>query len=287
MPERNEPAPIIVKRKKVAGGDGHHGGAWKVAYADFVTAMMAFLMLMWLLNATTEKQRKGIADYFNPTIPVNRVSGGGEGMFGGDSVFAEETRPQNGTGGSRDKPSAQRQARGDRGTATTGERRDNRAEDRRLAEIQSKFEATSGESDVADELLKHIRTRVTDEGLIVELFDLPGEPLFETDGDTPTRLGRDLVAMVAEVFSVTANTIAVGGHTRSYPPMLKTDPRWSLSTRRADRVRRLLIEAGLSASRMQRVVGWADRKADPADPMAVQNNRVELILLRSDMRDGR
>ncbi len=71
-------APIIIKRKKVVGGDGHHGGAWKVAYADFVTAMMAFFMLMWLLNATTEQQRKGIADYFSPTLPINRISGGGE-----------------------------------------------------------------------------------------------------------------------------------------------------------------------------------------------------------------
>ena len=74
-------APIIIKRKKVIAGDGHHGGAWKVAYADFVTAMMAFFMLMWLLNATTEQQRKGIADYFSPTIPINRVSGGGSPMW--------------------------------------------------------------------------------------------------------------------------------------------------------------------------------------------------------------
>ena len=87
MAGQNSAAPIIIKRKKVIQGGGHHGGAWKVAYADFVTAMMAFFMLMWLLNATTEKQRKGIADYFNPTIPINRVSGGGDGAFGGDSVF--------------------------------------------------------------------------------------------------------------------------------------------------------------------------------------------------------
>ena len=91
-------APIIIKRKKVVAGDGHHGGAWKVAYADFVTAMMAFFMLMWLLNATTEQQRKGIADYFSPTIPINRVSGGGSGAFGGDNFFTEESLAQSGTG---------------------------------------------------------------------------------------------------------------------------------------------------------------------------------------------
>ena len=103
-------APIIIKRKKVVGGDGHHGGAWKVAYADFVTAMMAFFMLMWLLNATTEKQRKGIADYFSPTIPLSRVSGGGDGSFGGNSVFSEDQIAQNGTGASGLKPTAEKQA---------------------------------------------------------------------------------------------------------------------------------------------------------------------------------
>ena len=89
-------APIIIKKKKVVGGDGHHGGAWKVAYADFVTAMMAFFMLMWLLNATTEQQRKGIADYFSPTIPINRISGGGSGAFGGESIFVDEQLAENG-----------------------------------------------------------------------------------------------------------------------------------------------------------------------------------------------
>ena len=79
-------APIIIKRKKIIAGGGHHGGAWKVAYADFVTAMMAFFMLMWLLNATTEQQRKGIADYFSPTVPINRISGGGDGVSDGFSL---------------------------------------------------------------------------------------------------------------------------------------------------------------------------------------------------------
>jgi len=90
--------PIIIRRKKVYAADGHHGGAWKVAYADFVTAMMAFFLLMWLLNATTEEQRKGIADYFNPNIPLAAVSGGGASALSGDSVFTQDTLAQNGTG---------------------------------------------------------------------------------------------------------------------------------------------------------------------------------------------
>ncbi len=109
-------APVIIKRKKVVGGGGHHGGAWKVAYADFVTAMMAFFMLMWLLNATTEQQRKGIADYFTPTIPINRVSGGGDGAFGGDSIFSENVLPRNGTGGTNTRTSNEQNSRGDTGS---------------------------------------------------------------------------------------------------------------------------------------------------------------------------
>ena len=91
--------PIIVKRIKAAPEAGHHGGAWKVAYADFVTAMMAFFLLMWLLNATTEDQRKGLADYFDPAIPLSPMSGGGTDVLSGDSVYAADTLAHEGHGG--------------------------------------------------------------------------------------------------------------------------------------------------------------------------------------------
>ena len=97
MAGSNNAAPVIIKRKKIVAGEGHHGGAWKVAYADFVTAMMAFFLLMWLLGATTEKQRKGVADYFNPTVTVS-TSGGGEGVLGGDAPMPEQTGHTSGTG---------------------------------------------------------------------------------------------------------------------------------------------------------------------------------------------
>jgi len=87
----DEPRPILIRKKKVIAGGGHHGGAWKVAYADFVTAMMAFFLLMWLLNATSEEQRKGLADYFNPDLPISRTSAGGAGMLKGDTIFTKET----------------------------------------------------------------------------------------------------------------------------------------------------------------------------------------------------
>ena len=139
-------APVIIKRKKVVAGEGHHGGAWKVAYADFVTAMMAFFMLMWLLNATTEKQRKGIADYFNPTIPVNRISGGGEGSFGGTSVFSEETLAQAGMGATNKHATEQNQARGQSGLMENGRADDADAQQAVLEAVITALLARGGES---------------------------------------------------------------------------------------------------------------------------------------------
>ena len=159
-------APVIIKRKKVIQGGGHHGGAWKVAYADFVTAMMAFFMLMWLLNATTEQQRKGIADYFSPTIPINRISGGGDGMFGGDDIFSQAMQARSGNGG------IEAEAEGDAASKA--------AEVAGLQNIEEVLLGQGGESALAQQALRHIVTRVTDEGLIIEV-DLPPEaPSFIT-----------------------------------------------------------------------------------------------------------
>ncbi len=278
----NANAPVIIKRKKVIAGGGHHGGAWKVAYADFVTAMMAFFLLMWLLNATTEKQRKGIADYFSPTIPVNRISGGGEGSFGGDSVFTEETLAQNGTGASMKRPSESNAAKGSTGADPTDVEK--AAEDAGFAKLEEAFTALSGESMVADAALRHIVTRVTDEGLIVELFDLPGEPLFAEDGITPTPLLRELAGAVVDVFGLVGNKVAINGYISARPVVLRNNPVWDISHQRADAMRRLLSETGLAPERLERITGYADRKPVVKDPMAPRNNRLEVILLRSESK---
>ncbi|MEX5727932.1 chemotaxis protein MotB [Rhodovulum iodosum] len=274
-------APVIIKRKKVVAAEVHHGGAWKVAYADFVTAMMAFFMLMWLLNATTEKQRKGIADYFNPTIPINRVSGGGDGSFSGDSMFAEDVLARNGTGAMHRMPGLERQARGSTGTdAAAAEAGPG---DRALAELENRLTGRSGESLLDDGLLRHVVTRLTDEGLIVEVFDLDDAPLFAPDGDAPTPTFRAIVEVVAGLFATVANDIAVAGHVRSRPIVLAANPVWELSTARAQATRLELESGGIVPARLKRVTGHADRAPAARAPMAVRNNRVELILLRSDL----
>lgn len=281
MAGQRNAAPVIIKRKKVVGGDGHHGGAWKVAYADFVTAMMAFFMLMWLLNATTEKQRKGIADYFSPTIPLSRVSGGGDGSFGGENVFSEDQIAQNGTGASSLKPTAEHQALGQTGTDAA----DTSTEAAAAADLRKVEEALmgiGGESMVSEQTARHIVTRVTDEGLIVEIFDLDDEPLFEGDTDAPAPVLREMAHMLTGVFALVSNGVAVEGHIRALPTVLRDNPSWDLSTARAMQMRRLLEAEGLAAPRLERVTGHADRAPAVENPMAPRNNRIEVILLRSD-----
>lgn len=281
MSAQGNAAPVIIKRKKVVGGDGHHGGAWKVAYADFVTAMMAFFLLMWLLNATTEKQRKGIADYFSPTIPINRVSGGGDGAFGGESIFSENSMARNGTGATSMQATEQNKARGQSGTSADGGEL-SAAEEQAMREVQEALAGRSGESDVAPELLRHIVTRVTDEGLIIEIFDFDDAVLFAKDSAEPTALLEDLARMLVRVTGIVTNPIAVEGHVASRPVVLNENPVWQSSSERANSMRTLMIEQGMNRDRVIRVTGHADREPAVRNPMAKRNNRLEIILLRNN-----
>jgi chemotaxis protein MotB len=272
-------APVIIKRKKIVQGGGHHGGAWKVAYADFVTAMMAFFLLMWLLNATTEKQRKGISDYFNPTIPVNRISGGGDGAFGGDSVFAQDTMAHTGTGAIDRKTLA---GSGDAAGKDTGQRTGEGKAQSELEDVERALLARGGESNTMEQLLRHVVTKLTDEGLVIEIFDLPDAPLFADATAEPTDVTKAVASLLAEVLNLTTNEIAVNGHLRAYPVTLIDNPVWDLSVERAQATRRLLETAGLPTERVQRIAGFADRKPVTADQSEVRNNRIEVILLRRD-----
>jgi chemotaxis protein MotB len=281
MAKQPNASPVIIKRKKKIMGGRHHGGAWKVAYADFVTAMMAFFMLMWLLNATTEKQRKGLADYFNPTIPINRVSGGGEGFFGGDSIFSEQAFTQSGTGASVARPTEEIRASGanriSEGNGTGGQE----AEDS-IKKIEQALIARGGESMTMDRVLRHVISKVTDEGLVIEVFDLDDVQLFEPDSTTPAPVLGEIADLLAEVLNLASNQVAVQGHVRTYPITLISNPVWDLSTARAETMRQMLEQSGLPGRRIQRVAGYADRVPAAANPMVARNNRLEVILLRRD-----
>jgi len=265
--------PIIIKKKKVIAGGGHHGGAWKVAYADFVTAMMAFFMLMWLLNATTEQQRKGIADYFTPTIALSRASGGGDGALNGNSVSTTSTAAASGRGGVGE------------GGGTEVLMVQTASQARESADLEGLAEnlfGMGGESALIDNALKHIVTRLTDEGLVIEVYDLPGAPIFKGETDTPQPITEVILEVLARMFGIVSNDIAIQAHVRTESVLRVDHPIWDITTARSSRARLLLEEAGLDPSRIARITGEGDRDPVDDDITSVRNNRIEFIVLRSD-----
>lgn len=278
MSAQSNGAPVIIKRKKVVAGGGHHGGAWKVAYADFVTAMMAFFMLMWLLNATTEQQRTGLADYFSPTIPIVKVSGGGDGSFGGESIFSEKMQPKNGTGASASSPAEDNKARGQSGIDPSAKASEE--EDSVFESLEAALQGHGGESAVMENLLEHITTRITDEGLVIEVYSREDNQIFEGNSDMPTSLLRDIADLISQISKTVTNEIAIGAHVRAQPVVIRENSVWDLSQRRATQMRLLMEDQGINAERIQRVTGHADREQVVKDPMALRNDRLEIVLLR-------
>ncbi|MEM8580679.1 MAG: flagellar motor protein MotB [Pseudomonadota bacterium] len=260
------PAPVIIKRKKVISGDGHHGGAWKVAYADFVTAMMAFFMLMWLLNATTEKQRKGIADYFNPTIPVNRISGGGEGMFGGTNIFSEEVLARSGTGGVED---------GD-GSIQAGKKQARQE----LKDLSSALKAAAMQKSGGGPRAEQLSTKLVEDGLAIDLFDIDDAQIFQKDTADLSHEGAQLLSIVAEVLSKQPHVLTITGHTPPQPVVVRKNRLWALSVNRALAGRRYLQRAGLPAERIVQLGGQADRVPFFMPPASIGNNRLRILVRR-------
>ena len=263
--ETNERPIIIIKRKKVIADDGHHGGAWKVAYADFVTAMMAFFLLMWLLNATTEEQRKGLADYFNPTIPISRISGGGSDGLNGSSIFTEETFARMGTGATREKTVSTPSSNG-----------------KSEAEIVANLQQLKSDLDERDgQLSDHITVKLSPEGIIVELVDSEDTPLFSLGRSEPTPLMLNLLETVSGSFDQFGNQVKIVGHTDNSQYVDSADyDNWSLSLDRGAVARRSLVRHGVAQDRIVEVSGKADTDPlIPNNPSAAQNRRISIVIL--------
>ena len=256
---------IIIKRPKIVKGDGHHGGAWKVAYADFVTAMMAFFLLMWLLNATTEDQRQGLADYFNPSIPIAAVSGGGP-----DGLFGEEVN---------EGPALAMINQPDvTNDAEVGQPTDQVDQTSDLEVEKALEEALIGE---AGELNEHIKVRVTPEGLVVELTDRDSSPLFASGSAEPSPVLLKLTKAVAMALEEVSNSIKIAGHTDAKPfATVGGYSNWELSSERANMARRLIKNAGLPEYRIKEVSGKAATvPLIEEDPMDARNRRISITLL--------
>jgi len=282
-----QPPKIIVKKIFVEGGGGHHGGAWKVAYADFVTAMMAFFLLMWLLGATNEKQRKALADYFAPTlIEFKQNSAGSNGLLGGDALQGKDNYPtmakQTGTRSMTIPAGAEG---GDNvGTGTIGSLKNKElaAADRKgFAKMKARIEAKIRANPGLTKLGKQVRFVPTREGMRIDLMDDADYSMFALGTTSFVPDAAQLVALVAQSIAGSDNPIMVRGHTDS---LRYGDPtnmnNWMLSSARSEETRRRLVANGVPESRFERIEGVADREPlianDPADP---RNRRVAITLL--------
>ena len=281
-------APIIVKKITIEGGGGHHGGAWKVAYADFVTAMMAFFLLLWLLGATEENQRKGIADYFTPTLVKMRQQGAGaDGMLGGASITDTDNYPnaqgQTGT----QSITVPRGASG--GPMEGGGRGEAEAIQQKIKEIREEIREKLAKKKNLARLSRQVRVMRAPEGIRIDLVDDADFSMFALGTTVLTSDARKLLEALGETLAEGPTPLILRGHTDSIPYRSGVVANnWSLSTGRAEATRQELIRNGIIAARFSRIEGVADREpliaSDRTDP---RNRRISLLLLENDEKTRR
>ena len=274
---RNEPPiqPIIVK-KVVEAHAGHHGGAWKVAYADFVTAMMAFFLLMWLLGMTDEQKRKGIADYFTPTlVELKENSAGSNGLLGGDSIISQDNYP------TKAAQTGQRSIVIPKSTTGGMEAGDTYSRDRaRFEQLKKALNERMQQVPDLRQLKQNVRFVETREGLRIDLVDEADFSMFNLATDQLRPEARKLIGEVAKVIEGVPNAIIVRGHTDALPYSAgRNMNNWLLSTARAEATRSTLAASGLPLERFARIEGVADREPYiPADRYDPRNRRMGIIL---------
>jgi len=288
---RANQAPIIIKRIKKAG-HGHHGGAWKVAYADFVTAMMAFFLLMWLINTTSPDQRRGIAEFFAPAS-VSRVSSGAGGMLAGTS-FAdsgvrngysapvaagnpEYTSNRTADDGN-DRAASQAEAQP---TEDSLSRARSIREDAQFARAAEAIRQAMADMPDVGELSRNVIVEQTPEGLKIQIVDQEGRSMFASGAAEPNERAQRLLSAISRIIVQLPNRLTISGHTDGTRPGRGYASNWELSSARANAARRALEANGVPADHIYQVAGRADSEPMfPDDPTLPGNRRIAITLLR-------
>jgi chemotaxis protein MotB len=280
-------AAVVIKRVKKGGHAGHHGGAWKVAYADFVTAMMAFFLLMWLINTTTPEQKRGIADYFAPQSIAQTVSGSG-GIMGGkvmgqddahaggaQSVMQKQSPP------SPDSPAKAMAAGGAEGGANASSEAS--AESRSAQDgafnhaAEAIHQAVQDNPDLAN-LSHQVITEKTPQGLRIQLVDQDGRPMFSQGSSDLMPYAKKLLTAVGAIVAALPNRVAIAGHTSGAD---SGSDDWKLSFDRANAARAVLQAGGLPQDRIYETAGKAaSEPLLPENPAASANRRLSILLLK-------
>jgi len=270
--------PIIIKRIK-KGGHGKHGGAWKIAYADFVTAMMAFFLLMWLLGSTTEGDKKGIADFFNSPLKVSLMGGSGSGdsssvVRGGGADLSRST----GQVKDGDVPAKRRLLN----LNAMQQAEQKRQEMARLEALRQRVEQAISDSPKLATLKSQIRLDMTRDGLRIQITDEQNRPMFDSGSAVVKPYMRDLLQGIGHVLADVPNHITLEGHTDAQPFSggERGYSNWELSSDRANASRRELVAGGLPDDRMLLVQGLASSKLFvPSDPQSPLNRRITIIVM--------
>jgi chemotaxis protein MotB len=303
---------IVIRKQEIVEG-GHHGGAWKVAYADFVTAMMAFFLLMWLINATTEAQRVGLADYFSQANVLNRGASGEGQPFGGHTPFDQgslasdrgaitplpghnpvsphvprvpqgrQLRPVNPTPGGMllpqmggADPQAQNQAAASQAAATPP--LETAAFDAAAAAMRKAIT----QDPALDSLSGQIRIDVTPNGLSIQIIDSHDRPMFDIGAAAPNDATTALLRKMAPVLSKLGHRLSIAGYTDARPYAAGSVSNWDLSVERANATRAVLVAAGLPETLVGQVSGFADRDLlMPEDPLNAGNRRIAILIARN------
>ena len=271
-------APIIIKKIK-KGGHGHHGGAWKVAFADFVTAMMAFFMLMWLMSSTTVEERAAISSYFNDPLATTGLSGNGAGnpaLSGGDGILAGRGESPF-TSQSDNKENTTMSGPADEEDA---DRLDRARMIKMMDELKSVVDAGKGLKDFADQVLFDI----TPEGLRIQIVDKENRAMFAQGSARLQSYTADILHEIVKVISEAPNRVSISGHTDATPYSFDGEyGNWELSADRANAARRELLNGGLPEDKVGRVVGLGSSDLlDPSQPQAPINRRISIVVLRGD-----
>jgi chemotaxis protein MotB len=278
--------PIVVKKiKKVSAG--HHGGAWKIAYADFVTAMMAFFLLMWLLGSASKATLEGISEYFK--MPLKVALQGGPAVAASDSVIK--------SGGGKDLTKKQAQVKSVEDTkvkeklvdVTDAKKALEKAEAEKLEELKSKIEKAIEDSPTLSKFKKQLLLDITSEGLRIQIVDEQNRAMFASGKAEMQPYAQQILQEIGKMLNGVTNKISLSGHTDAalYSNGDKGYSNWELSSDRANASRRELIAGGMDETKLLRVVGLASaslfNKENPLDP---SNRRISIIVMNKQAEEN-
>jgi chemotaxis protein MotB len=285
--------PIIVKRiKKVSGG--HHGGAWKIAYADFVTAMMAFFLLMWLLGSTTKAQLQGISEYFQTPLKVALQGGHAVGNSkvilkgGGQDLTKQKGQVKRGDNEA-DKELDVEEKKAKPLTYEEAKEELLKQERIRLEELKKRIEEAIDASPMLRQFKNQLLLDITSEGLRIQIVDEQNRPMFALASAKLQPYARQILLEIGKMLNGVPNKISLSGHTdaAAYGRGEKGYSNWELSTERANASRRELVAGGMDETKMLRVVGLSSAVLfDKKDPLNPINRRISIIIMNKQAEEN-